>query len=496
MEESFVIGLDSSTTSVKAIVFDKRGNVVAHAYELLYLFSPQPNYYEQNAEDWWNAAQKSLKKVTSQIDPKKILSISISNQRETFVPLDKNGEPLRLAIIWLDERCKKEVEPFAKKIGHNKIHQITGKPVDYAPVVYRLSWMKKQEPKLFKQIEMICDVQTFLVWKLTGKFATSWSSADPLGLFDLKKKEWSSVILKALDLNENQLPKTYQTGAVIGKISESASKITGLETNTVLTAGGGDGQFAGLGSNILSSDRAYLNLGTAVVAGIYGEKYKVNKAFRTMSSCSENGYYFECSLRAGTFAIDWFVKNILKIEPSENPEIYTQLENEAKEIAIGSEGVLHLPYICGAMNPYWDTNATGIFIGLSASHTRGHLYRAILEGIAFEQLFAISSVEMVNKQKVKEFVVMGGGAKNDLWLQILADVTNKNIVIPESTEASSLGAGIAAAVSIGWYKTFSEAANAMTRVKREIQPNPQNYKKYQKYFIRYKKIYPALLNIR
>jgi sugar (pentulose or hexulose) kinase len=490
--ESLVIGLDCSTTGTKAIAFDRGGNVAARAQEAIPLSSPKPHYYEQDPNDWWLSAQKALRQITSQIDPGKISALAISNQRETFVPLDKDGHSLRPAIIWLDERCKDEVEPFAKVIGRTRIHRITGKPVDYAPVVYRLAWMKKHEPQLFNKIGMICDVHTYVVWKLTGTFKTSWASADPLGLFDLKKKSWSQPILKVLDLKEGQLPATFRPGAILGRISEDVSNLCGLSTDTLVVAGGGDGQAAGLGASALTPDRAYLNLGTAVVAGVYGRQYRTSKAFRTMSSCTESGYYYECSLRAGTFAIDWFIKNVLKIDPSKQPDIHKQLEHEAQAVSAGSNGLLHLPYLCGAMNPYWDTDARGAFVGLSSFHHRGHFYRSILEGIAFEQLMAMNAVERSTGTRVKDFVAIGGGASSDLWRHILADVTGRNICIPENTEASSLGAAIAAAMGVGWYRTFKQAAHEMSRIRETIRPEEQNHKQYQRLFAVYRSIYPSL----
>ena len=490
--KDLVIGLDCSTTATKAIAFGRKGNVAARAHEPIPLSSPQLHYYEQDPNDWWMSAQKALRQIAQQINPERIAALAISNQRETFVPLDKDGHALRPAIIWLDERCKDEVESFSKTIGQRRIHRITGKPADYAPVVYRLAWMKKHEPELFKKIGMICDVHTYIVWKLTNEFKTSWASADPLGLFDLKNKRWSQVILKALRLNEDQLPGAYQAGTILGRVSKEASASTGLSPDTAVITGGGDGQAAGLGSNVLTSERAYLNLGTAVVAGVYGTGYRTSKAFRTMSSCSESGYYYECSLREGTFAIDWLIKGILKIDPSVQPDIYTQLEQEGQQISPGCDGLLHLPYLCGVMNPYWDVNARGAFVGLSSFHHRGHLYRSILEGIAFEQLLAINAVEKSIGTKVRDFVAIGGGATNDLWCHILADITGRNICLPENTEASGLGAAIAAAVGIGWYGTFKEAADKMTGIKEVIRPERQNHEKYQQLFTVYENIYPSL----
>ena len=490
--ESLVIGLDCSTTGTKAIAFDREGIVAARAHESIPLFSPKPHYYEQDPNDWWLSARKALRRITRHINPERISALAVSNQRETFVPLNKDGDCLRPAIIWLDERCKDEVESFSQKIGKRKILRITGKPADYAPVVYRLAWMKKHEPELYKNIGMICDVHTYIVWKLTNAFKTSWASADPLGLFDLKNKRWSQLILGALELKEDQLSAASRPGTILGRVSKEASKLTGLSTDTSIVAGGGDGQAAGSGANALTPERAYLNLGTAVVAGVYGKPYRTSKAFRTMISCSENGYYYECSLRAGTFAVDWFIKNVLKIDPLRQSNIYRRLEQEAQQVSPGSDGLLHLPYLCGAMNPYWDIHARGAFVGLSSFHNRGHIYRSILEGIAFEQLFAINAVEKSIGTRVNDFVAIGGGVTNDLWCHIFADITGRNICIPENTEASGLGAAIAAAVGIGWYRTFKEAAHAMTAIKKIVRPEMQNYKKYQRLFATYKRIYPSL----
>jgi sugar (pentulose or hexulose) kinase len=491
-KEELVIGLDSSTTGTKAIAWNKNGGAVAQGRETIGLSSPRPGYYEQNPLDWWTSAQKVLKSITRQIDPKRIEALAVSNQRETFVPLNGEGKHIRPAIVWLDERCKTEVESFSRKIGQKKIHNITGKPVDYAPVVYRLAWMKKNEPRFYTHINMICDVQTYLVRKLTGFFSTSWASADPLGLFDLKHKTWSGTILRALELKEEQLPETYCPGTVMGRLTEAAAKPTGLMPGTFIVAGGGDGQAAGLGVNALTPDRAYLNLGTAVVSGIYGTVYRTSRAFRTMSSCSENGYYYECSLRAGSFTLDWFIKNILKIDPRRDTDIYARLEQEARDPPAGSRGLMFLPYLCGVMNPYWDPDARGAFVGLSASHDRGHLYRALLEGISFEQLFATEKAEKAAGTRVNDFIVIGGGASSNLWCRIMADVSGKNICLPRNTEASCLGAGICAAVGAGWYDSFQQAAEHMTGIEKTIKPDMNNHKIYAGLFGVYKKIYPAL----
>jgi xylulokinase len=302
--------------------------------------------------------------------------------------------------------------------------------------------------------------------------------------------------MNLLDLLPQQLPDAFQPGTVLGYVTKEAANATGLSTGTKVVAGGGDGQSAGLGVNALNPGRAYLNLGTAVVSGTFSESYIVDRSFRTMISCSEDGYYCETSLRAGTFLIDWFVKQVLKIDPINNPDIYQQLEKEAEQIEAGSEGVMVLPYWNAVMNPYWDPNARGCIIGLSSGHNRGHLYRAILEGIAMEQVLANKAVEMATGNPTKEYALIGGGAKSKLWRQIIADASGKRVLNMLTDEASSLGAGISAAVACGWFPSFEEAADKMVSVKEIIDPIPQNTDQYSNQLNTYRKIYPAISEIR
>jgi sugar (pentulose or hexulose) kinase len=487
-----VVGLDCSTTGAKAIAFDSTGQQVALAATNIPLRSPRPGHYEQHATDWWNAARRVLQSVTQQVDPGRIVAIGIANQRETFVPLDVHGAPLRPAILWLDERCKSEVDRFAAKVGRRRIHRITGKPVDYAPVVYRVAWVKRHEPALFRRIAMVADVHAYLAWQLTDLWRTSLASADPLGMVDMKRECWSPVVLRAAGLSASQLPGLVAPGAGIGIVHADAARATGLCEGTLVVAGGGDGQCAGLASNVLSAKRAYLNFGTAFVAGLYGEEYRVSEAFRTMTAIAERGYYYELSLRAGTFSLDWFLGTVLGVSREEMPRVHRKLTDEAAHVAPGCNGLRYVPYICGAMNPYWDAHARGSFTGLASSHGKAHFYRAILEGVAFEQAVALDAAERVVGARVKEIVAMGGGAANTLWVSVMADITGRQILIPSTLEASALGAGIAAAVGAGWFDSFTEAAGAMTGVRQTVLPDAGRHARYRTMLQEYKRIYPSL----
>ena len=487
-----VIGIDSSTTATKAIGWLRDGSVAGVGRCRIPLDNPGPNRYEQNPEDWWSSAASALRQLLQQVPAERIAALAISSQRETFVPLDAKGRPVRQAIVWLDQRCKDEVGWLSGKVGADHLHRISGKPPDVAPVAYRIAWMLRSEPELFRSTAVFADVHSYLVWCLIGAFQTSWASADPWGLFDMEEKTWSAEVLQALELTPDRLPRLAAPCSVIGEVSAEAAAETGLAPGTLVVAGGGDGQAAGLGVNAMTPSRAYLNLGTAVVSGTYSRQYRTGAAWRTMVSCSGEGYYYETSLRAGTFLIEWFVRQVC-LAAEGDKTIYQRLEAEAGSVSIGSGGLLALPYWGAVMTPYWDPGARGCYVGLTGSHRIGHLYRSLLEGIAFEQALVSGMIEEQMGDPIKVFVAMGGGASSDLWCQIIADVCGKTVLRCETVEASSLGAAMCASTGAGWYPGAAIAAEAMAaRITRANEPVPRNVTRYAELMAIYREIYPRL----
>jgi sugar (pentulose or hexulose) kinase len=491
-ERDIVIGIDSSTTATKAIGWTHNGSVAGIGRCPIPLSNPGHNLYEQKSEDWWSSATTALRQLLAQVSPERIAALAISNQRETFVPLDVKGQPVRQAIVWLDQRCTNEVTWLSGKVGADKFHRISGKPPDVAPVAFRIAWMLRHEPELFRSTKVFADVHSYLVQRLTGKFQTSWASADPLGLLDMEQKVWSAEVLEALEMSIDQLPKLAAPCSVIGEVSAEAASQTGLTQGTLVVAGGGDGQAAGLGVNAMNPSCAYLNLGTAMVSGTYSKQYRTSVAWRTMGSCSGEGYYYETSLRAGTFLIEWFVRQICRAD-EDDKTIYQRLEAEAANVPIGSSGLLAIPYWGAVMTPYWDPQARGCYVGFTGSHRIGHMYRALLEGIALEQALVTGMIEEQTGIQIKEFIAMGGGASSPLWRQIIADVCDKTVLCSETVEASSLGAAVCAATGAGWYPNAASAAEEMAgKITRENKPVSQNVARYAKLMAIYRNIYPQL----
>lgn len=458
MGPEFVIGIDSSTQSTKAIAWSRDGGFIAEGREPVLMSNPTQGRYEQLPDDWWNSMCVAIKELGDKVDLSNAKGLAISNQRETVAFLDSDGKSVRPGIVWLDERAQNLPNKFCELIPAEEIHRVTGKPIDVTPVLYRLYWMRLNEPNLLDRTAKIVDVHGYLAGRLTGTTAASWTSADPFGIFDLERKEWSAPILEQLGIRKDQLPLTVQAGTEIAEVNELAAKETGLKSGLPVIAAGGDGQCAGLGVNAMRKGTAYLNLGTAIIIGAWDDNPRISKSWRTMSSPTGEGYFLEGVLRAGTYFVDWFVKTF--VDSNSSPEILKKLTEEAQSIGVGSEGLIVSPYLSGCMNPHWSMDVRAAFFGLRPSHRPAHLFRAILESLTGQ---VARCIQDMNKEgmELERIICVGGGANSDLWLQMFADSTNLPVHVSNSLEASALGAGITAARAIGWYSDFGEAADAM-----------------------------------
>jgi sugar (pentulose or hexulose) kinase len=492
-----VIGLDCSTTACKAIAWDHHGRVTAEGRASLPLNLPQPSWHEQPAESWWQATCEALQALTAQIDPTRCAALSISIQRETFVVADDSGIPLRPAMVWMDERSREILPELATHYGRERFHQEAGKPLSANLVPGKLAWLRQHEPHIFKSIRKVLDVHAFLAGRLTGEFITSWGCADPTGLFDMRRQQWNGSLMETLGLDPACLPAAVPPGAPIGVLSVQAARQTGLPAGLPLFAGLGDGQAAGLGVNITRPGDAYLNLGTAVVSGTVSPVYLTSPAFRTHYSGTGSTYFLDTVLLGGTYTISWLIQHFsppggLTTLPGQSPE--EALEVLAGQVAAGAQGLLLVPYWNSAMNPYWDPGASGIVTGWRGHHGIGHLYRAILEGIAFEQHLASTGVEDATSQRVERYIAVGGGARSRLWRQILADVTGKPVLRADVTEASALGAGMLAAWGAGWYPDLFATAQAMAPAHEQASlPNPGLHTFYKEVYQQvYRHLFPVL----
>ncbi len=496
MTRDWVISVDCSTSASKAIVWDRAGHPIAEGRAAFPLLHPHPAWWEQRAEDWWQATSSALRVAASAVDVTRLAAIGLTHQRETFVPVDERGAPLRNGIAWLDERAWAELEDIDREYGADRFHRVSGKPLCMTPSLPKILWLRKHEPAVFERTDKYLDVHAYLVHKLTGQYKTSWGSADPMGLFDMTNHCWAKDLMDSLGLREGQFAETVPPGTIVASVTREAAEQCGLPAGLPVVAGLGDGQSAGLGSNTTSRGQAYLNLGTAVVSGAFSEDFTANPAFRTLNGGVPNTYLLETVLRGGTFTISWFLEKFGGVDPNDlKPDLSAEeiFEAAARRVPPGSRGLMLVPYWSSVMNPYWDAVASGIVVGWRGTHDRPHMYRAILEGIAFEQRLATGGVEEALGYPLERLVAVGGGSKSPLWCQIIADVCGKPVTRSASPEATCLGAAILAAVSAGLYGSVREAAAGMVRLGESYHPDPARRAFYDRLYNEvYRHLFPML----
>lgn len=485
-QSQLFIGIDSSTSACKAIAWNLQGQAVSSGRAGHTMSQPYAGWHEQNAEDWWTALKSALRECLKNIDPGTVQGISLSIQRETFVPVDKAGHPLRPAILWMDTRANEQVSRLQEQFPD--FQSITGKRLSVNLIPPKWEWLKQHEPDVVAQTAQLWDVHAFLTKKLTGSAVTSHGCVGPTGILDLNTMDYAQPVLDVVGLTHNMLPPLAAPGEMIGFITTQAAAETGLHPTTPVYAGIGDGQACGIGAGINTPERSYLTLGTSVISGTYSPHFLTDNAFRTMVG-GAGSYLLETVLLSGTYTIDWYLKTLLKETAS-----LEELTAQATQLPPGAEGLVLLPYWNSALNPYWDADARGVILGWRGIHTQAHVLRSILEGIAYEQRLHTEGVVNAVGDDIDKYIVMGGGSQSDLWCQIIADATGRSVQRCATTEAASLGVAMLSAVEAGFYPDLIKASEGMNRVIGEpFMPDAERGKVYERLYQEvYLPMYPAL----
>ena len=487
--QDVVIGIDASTTAVKAIAFDKAGRELFQARAAYPLATPLPGHFEQDAEDWWQALVGALARVASEVGSARIAALAIAHQRESFTLIDADGAPLIPAILWLDERARAEVARLSAMFGREAIRDWTGKPPDPTPALYAVAWLAAHRPEALEAAAALVDVDGFLIHRLTGRLVTSTASADPLGLLATAAGEWHAGLADAVGLKLSQLPELVAPGMVAGRVSPQAARLTGLAAGLPVVAGAGDGQAMGLGMGVVGEGKAYLSLGSGVVSGMYSARYVTSDGFRTLTSPSGEGFMLETVLRSGMQLADWVVRLTGAASAG-------ALEAQARTLPPGSDNLLLLPYWAGVMSPYWDEAARGAVFGLSLAHGPAHLYRAALEGIAFEQRVATGAMERDVGFAAEALVAAGGGTQSALLMNIMAAALERPLSVSPVQEAGALGAAMLAAAAVGWHADSAAASLAMAAPPtRQVLPDPALVAAYRKRQAIYADLYHATRDV-
>lgn len=492
---SYILGIDIGTTGCKSAIFDTEGNPVSVSSEEYPTQKPSPEASEQDPNQWWKATQRTLRDALndSEFSVKELKSIGICGQMHSAALLDDNKEVIRPSITWMDQRSSGEVESLKDDIGLKKLRSITGNFPTTTYTLPHLLWIKNNDPQSFEKIRHVLTPKDFIKFKLTGVLNTEYSDASGTFLMDYEEKEWSNELLNYLGLSEDHMPSLTESTEVIGSVNSRASKNTGLPAGTPVVAGSADQTAGAIGMGSIAPNQVTSLIGTAGVVSANTSRAKPDPEGRLMCwSHAVPGIWQNLGVMQTSGAtLRWFRNNVdvKKIHHDNNQKSgYKEYNNWASKVPPGSEGMLFLPYLEGERTPHWNSNARGIFFGISTNHEKKHFIRAIMEGVGFSLKDSIDLIENLGTE-ITKIKVTGGGYRSEVWRQIVADITEKEIQYSNVQEGSAFGVAVLSGVGTGIYSGFKEAIEETTSVEETTQPREENFGVYRELHELYQRLY-------
>lgn len=484
----YLIGIDVGTSSTKTVLFDDKLNVIKEASKEYELYQPKNGWAEQNPSDWSNAVICTLKEIIKDIEKEHVLAIGLTGQMHGLVMLDEKNEVIRPAIIWADQRTSKECEEITQKIGYDNLINITANPALTGFTLSKLLWVKNNEPDNYSRCKKILLPKDYIRFILTNEFKTDVTDASGMQMLNVSKRSWSKEILEKLEIDFSILPEVLESQEISGKLSENIKKELKINNDIYVVAGAGDNAAAAVGVGVIEEKQAFTTIGTSGVVFAPTSKPIIDKQGRIHTFCAAipNTWHVMGVTQAAGLSMSWFRNNFY----SEN-ERFSEITKNIKDVEIGSNKLIYLPYLMGERTPHLDPNARGVFFGISASHTKIHFLRSIMEGITFSLK---DCLEIINEQgiNISEMKVTGGGSKNKDWLQMITDIYEIPSYTVNST-GTTLGAAILAGVGV---KIFDDVKQACDMIKKndKYMPIMENGLKYSKYYKIYKELYNSLKN--
>lgn len=498
--KELLLGIDIGTSACKVALFQPDGTVVATGGAEYPVYYPQAGWVEQNPNEWWSAVCQAIKKMLdeSKTDPASIKGIGIDGQSWSAIPVDKDGKVLYNTPIWMDTRAKDICEELNERIGEEKIFSVSGNPLQPSYTLPKILWYKKNLPDVYKNTYKILQSNSFIALRLTGAFTQEYSQGYGLACYNMEKCCWDKNLCLEMGVDFNMLPDLVDCHAVVGTVTEKASKETGLAIGTPVVAGALDAACGTLGAGVISAGQTQEQGGQAGGMSICLDSYKADKRLILGNHVVPGLWLLQGGTVGGGGVVRWFEKEfceqerILAAENGTN-SMY-EMDMAASKIAPCSDGLTFLPYMSGERSPIWDTKAKGVYYGVDFAKTRGHFIRSSMEGVAFSLQHNLDVASSCGA-KVEVLCAMGGAANSRLWTQMKADVTGKKIVVPSSDTATTLGAAILAGVGVGIYKDFSDAVARTVVVKREHIPDMEKHELYKKGYNKYLKLYENLKDL-
>lgn len=505
----YILAHDLGTSGNKATLFDVDGTLVSSTLYEYPTYYPQPKWVEQNPEEWWRAVCDSTKSLLAKVNVKKeeIQVVSFSAQMMGCLLVDQNGIPLRNMIIWADSRAEKQEKEMIERLGLERVYEITGHRISASYSAAKLLWIRENEPEVYKKAFKMLQAKDFITQRLTGRFISDYSDASGTNLFDIKEKRWSKEIIDKLEIPFELLPEVYPSTQIAGGVLNSIADEVGLAPGTPVVIGGGDGSCACVGAGVVKEGEAYNVLGSSSWTSLVSASPIYDEKMRTFNWVHlDPKLYSPCgTMQAAGYSYNWFKNTFCDKEMEDalrdksNP--YELINRKIKNAKPGAGGVVYLPYLLGERSPRWNLNARGSFVGMSVTTTKGDMARAVLEGVGYNLKIILNILEA--GKPIEQIAVIGGGAKGKEWLQILADIWQRELVLPmHPEEATSMGAAVCAGVGIGIFTDFSEVKR-FNYVQEKVLPNKNNkdiyeqlYKIFNLTYERMAEVYDALASIK
>ena len=486
---SHVLGIDVSTTATKALLIDERGRVAGIGSAEYDYVVPAPLWSEQDPGLWWTAAQVAIRAalVNAGIAGRDVGAVGLAGQMHGAVLLDDGDQPLRPAILWNDQRTAAECDEIRRRVGRRRLIEVTGNDALTGFTAPKLVWVRNQEPDVWRRIAHVLLPKDFVRHRLTGDHAVDRADGAGTLLFDLAGRDWSAEVLTALDIDPGWLPRTAEGPEVTGVVSGRAAEATGLAPGTPVVAGGGDQAATAVGVGAVDPGIVALSLGTSGVIFAATDRPLFEPEGRVHAFCHAvpDRWHLMSVMLSAAGSLRWFRDALAPGLP------YSALDDEASEIAPGSEGLVFLPYLTGERSPHPDPLARGAFVGLTVTHDRRHLARAVLEGVAYGLRDGLDQMVATGIETPTRIRASGGGVASPVWRQILADVLGAEIATVSTSEGAAFGAGLLAAVGSGWFGSVAQATQWAVEVNVVAEPG-RDASVYAEGLEAYRALYPAL----
>jgi xylulokinase len=487
---TYFLGIDTSTTSSKSLVIDEEGKVVAVASSPHTLQTPHQLWSEQDPREWWEAVSASIRSVleTAGLRGEQIAAVGLTGQMHGLVLLDEAGNVLRPAILWNDQRTQSQCDEIHQVIGREKFIQITGNVALTGFTAPKILWVKENEPGIYAGAKQVLLPKDYIRYKLTGEYAMDKADGAGTVLFDLKARDWSEEVLAALEIPPTWMPKTCEGPEFTGYVTEEAAAFTGLKAGTPVAAGGGDQAAQAVGVGAVEPGIVGLTVGTSGVVFATTPSALIEPEGRLHAFCHAvpGMWHFMGVMLSAAGSLQWY-RDALAPDVS-----FDDLLKEAESAPAGSEGLQFLPYLTGERTPYPDPLARGAFIGLTIRHSRAHMTRAVLEGVAFGLKDSFTLIQNAGLGAITQVRASGGGTKGALWRQILASVLNAELVTVNTTEGAAYGAALLAGVGAGAWSDVPSACKASVKITGSTLPDPSQLDVYERSYALFRELYPLL----